>query len=61
MDIGDMATDVLLILSFAPTAINAVITARLFRLKIHVPMTAFMVTTIFYLLIILPIILWWFG
>jgi hypothetical protein len=53
--------NVLLILSFAPTAINAVITSRLFRLNVHVPMTAFVLTTIFYLLFVLPLILWWFG
>lgn len=61
MNLGEIATDVLLILSFAPTAINAVVTARLFRLNVHVPMTAFMLTTFFYLLFILPLILWWFG
>jgi predicted permease len=61
MNLGSIATDVLLILAFAPTAINAVVTSRLFRLNVHVPMTAFMLTTLFYLMIILPIILWWFG
>lgn len=61
MNIGGTAQDVLLILSFAPTAINAVITARLFRLNVNVPMTAFVMTTIIYLLFILPLILWWFG
>jgi predicted permease len=61
INLSDVVTDVLLILSFAPTAINAVVTARLFRLNVHVPMTAFMLTTIFYLLVMLPLILWWFG
>lgn len=61
LNLDDTVLDALIILSFAPTAINAVVTARLFRLNVHVPMTAFVLTTIFYLIIILPLILWWFG
>lgn len=56
-----MALNVLLVLSLAPTAINAVITARLFRLNTYVPLTAFILTTSIYVVLVLPLIVWWFG
>lgn len=49
----------LLILSFAPTAINAVIAVRLHNLNLHLVMAAFVFTTTAYLLLIYPLIFWW--
>ena len=53
--------NVLIILSFAPTAINAVITSRLFRLNVHLSLAAFVSTTIAYLVLVLPLLWIWFG
>ncbi|MCT4619358.1 MAG: transporter [Marinisporobacter sp.] len=46
-----------IILAFSPTAINAVITAKINKLNIHLAMASFITTTIIYLLFIFPIIL----
>ncbi len=45
------------IIGSTPTGINAVLTARLYRLNIHIATTAFVVTTGFYLLILVPFLL----
>ena len=44
----------LLILSAAPTAINAVVTARLYNLSIDLDVAAFIVTTIIFLIMVYP-------
>lgn len=46
----------LLILSFTPTAVNAVITARLYQLNLHLTMAAFILTTLLFLIIIYPLL-----
>ena len=60
MNIGQPASQVIMILAFAPTAIYAVVTARLFKLNVHVPMTAFLLTTFVYFIFVLPLIFRWF-
>lgn len=45
----------ILILSFTPTAINAVITAKIYSLNINIAMAAFVLTTSVFLLIIFPV------
>jgi len=47
----------LVILSFSPTAVYAVITCKLHGLDIHLPMAAMMLTTAVYLLCALPLLL----
>ena len=44
----------LLILSFTPTAVNAVITARIYGLNLHLTMAAFIATTLLFLILIYP-------
>lgn len=44
----------LIILSFTPTAVNAVITARIYQLNLHLTMAAFILTTLLFLVIIYP-------
>lgn len=46
----------LLILSFTPTAVNAVITARIYRLNLHLTMAAFILTTLLFLIVIYPLL-----
>lgn len=46
-----------LIASLSPTAINAVITARLYRLNVHLAVAAFVLTHITYVALIFPLIL----
>lgn len=48
--------DTMLILAFAPTAINAVIAVRLHNLNVHLVMAAFVFTTTAYLLLIYPLV-----
>ncbi len=47
----------LVILAAAPTALNAVITARLHGLNVHLAAAAFFLTTIAYFALVLPVIL----
>ena len=47
--------NVILILSFTPTAINAVITAKLYGLNVNIAMAAFVLTTSIFLLLIFPV------
>jgi predicted permease len=61
LPLDKLALDVVLILSFAPTAINAVVIARIFRLDINVAMTGFVLTTIAYMVFVLPFIWLLFG
>lgn len=61
LGLDQSAFNVVLILSFAPTAINAVVTARLFRLNVHIAAAAFVLSTIVYLVMVLPLLIWWFG
>jgi predicted permease len=44
------------VLSFAPTAINAVIAVKLYRLNMNLSMTAFVVTTLVYLVLFFPLL-----
>ncbi len=44
----------LVILSFTPTAVNAVITARIYQLNLHLTMAAFISTTLLFLIFIYP-------
>lgn len=44
----------LVILSFTPTAVNAVITARIYQLNLHLTMAAFISTTLLFLILIYP-------
>jgi predicted permease len=46
-----------LIVGSTPTGINAVLTARLYRLNIHIATAAFVLTTGFYLLVVVPLLL----
>lgn len=46
----------ILVLSFMPTAINAVITSRIYHLNIHIAVAAFILTTIVFLLIVYPVL-----
>jgi predicted permease len=50
---------VTMILAFSPTAINAVVVAKLHDLNTHLAIAAFMLTTVIYLLIVLPLFLAW--
>ncbi len=45
------------VLGFAPTAINAVVAARLHDLNVHVATTAFVLTTGVYMVVVFPLIL----
>lgn len=44
----------ILVLACMPTAVNAVITSRIYHLNIHISVAAFIVTTIVFLLIVYP-------
>jgi len=44
----------ILVLSCMPTAVNAVITSRIYNLNIHISVAAFIITTIVFLLIVYP-------
>ena len=44
----------LLVLACMPTAVNAVITSRIYHLNIHIAVAAFVLTTIVFLLIVYP-------
>lgn len=45
------------VLSFAPSAIGAVIAAKINRLDVHLPMAAYLLTTGVYLLVVFPLML----
>ena len=45
----------LLLIAAAPTAINAVLTARLYKLNVNLTVASFLVTTILYLLLFYPL------
>lgn len=49
------------VLASTPTAIFAPVTAKLFRLNVHLAMSAFVLTTVVYLVAVLPPILLLFG
>ncbi len=44
----------ILVLSCTPTAVNAVITSRIYNLNIHIAVAAFILTTILFLVIVYP-------
>ena len=44
------------ILSMAPTAINALITAKIHKLNFHIAMSAYLLTTAVYLFLLYPLI-----
>jgi predicted permease len=50
----DKMLKTILVLSCMPTAINAVITSRIYDLNIHISVAAFILTTIVFLLIVYP-------
>ena len=45
----------MMVLAITPTAINAVITARLFKLNVDLTIAAFILTTVIYLLVVFPL------
>ena len=45
----------LLLIAAAPTAINAVLTARLYRLNVDLAIASFLVTTVIYLAVFFPL------
>lgn len=49
----------ILLLSTAPTAINAVVTARLYGLNLHIAGAAFVLTTAVFLFIVYPMLFLW--
>jgi len=49
----------ILIMSFTPTAINAVITAKLHGLNLNIAMAAFVLTTTIFILLIFPALVYW--
>lgn len=49
----------LLILASTPTAINAVVTAKLHNLNVNIAMAAFVLTTAVHLLVVFPAIFFW--
>ena len=51
---NDIMRYALVILSFTPTAVNAVITARIYGLNLHLTMAAFISTTLLFLILIYP-------
>lgn len=57
---GDMLHTVA-VLAAAPTAMNAVILGRIHKLNIHLTMAAFVFTTMVYLAVVFPLLLWWFS
>lgn len=57
LPLDPMARNCLVILSFSPTAINAVIAAKLHGLNTHLAMAAFILTTLVYMLVLLPLFL----
>lgn len=50
----------LVIIAATPTAINAVITVQLHHLNIHLAMVAFVLTTALYLLVVYPLLFYWY-
>lgn len=46
----------LLVLACMPTAVNAVITSRIYNLNIHISVAAFILTTIIFLLVVYPVL-----
>ena len=55
----ELMRQTLLVLSFGPVAINAVIAVRLHRLNLHIVMANFVFTTTVYLTIIYPVLFLW--
>lgn len=49
----------LLVLAATPTAVNAVITARIYHLNVHITVAAFILTTLIYLFAVYPAIFFW--
>lgn len=46
----------LIVLACTPTAVNAVITSRIYHLNIHIAVAAFIVTTVLFLLVVYPVL-----
>lgn len=53
--------DSILLLASAPTGISAVVTARLYNLNLPLSGAAFLLTTVIYLLLIYPLLCFWFA
>jgi len=51
---NEIMINTLLVLACMPTAVNAVVTSRIYRLNIHISVAAFILTTLFFLLIVFP-------
>ncbi|WP_456107082.1 AEC family transporter [Pelosinus propionicus] len=49
----------ILILASVPTGINAIVTARLYGLNLHVSGAAFVLTTVVFLVVVYPILFFW--
>lgn len=54
-----LALRTLLLLSAAPTAVNAVIVMKLFGLNLHLAVAAFVLSTAVYLLLVFPLFFFW--
>ena len=54
-----IALRTLVLLSAAPTAVNAVIVMKLFGLNLHLSVAAFVLSTAVYLLIVFPVFFFW--
>ena len=61
LGIEGVALTTVVVLACAPTAINAVIVARLCRLNLHVATGAFILTMVVYILVVAPLILLFLG
>jgi len=49
----------ILVLACTPTAVNAVITSRIYSLNIHIAVAAFMLTTFLFIAVIYPTLFFW--
>jgi predicted permease len=58
---GKMDREVFIIESFVPTAVTMVAVANMFRLEPRKASMLFIVNTVMYLVVVLPIVLWLFG
>lgn len=53
---NDIMLNTVLVLACMPTAVNAVITSRIYHLNIHLSVAAFILTTVVFLLVVYPVL-----
>lgn len=53
--------EIITIIAASPTAVNAVVVAKLEKLNVHLSTAAFVLTTLVYVVVVLPVILFLFG